>query len=286
MAALFRRSLLRVLAVPAAAAAAAAVGLPSSDCQASGPRGLATVHPPTVVTKKREGSYDIPTLTLEYFALRGLGELPRLILEATDTPYNSVFHFSWPGEGAAPAYRKYALFGQLPVLRDGSLILCESTAICKHLARKTCIDGVTMEEKAKVDMYFELAKDIEGKKVCLHDDAHKDWPKLKRFLDAGEQACDGKFFVGSALTLADVAMFKALHTFSELKPGCLADYPKLSQFVGYFASQPSVAAYLDSARRVPLTANEIGDKPWQPNGYEFLQPLRVGTYEAIWDVSP
>ena len=200
----------------------------SADCQsapssAAGPKGLRTLHPPTVCTKKHS-PFDNPRLTLEYFALRGLGELPRLILEATDTPYNAVFHFSWPGDGMPGSWKKYVPFGQLPVLRDGDLMIAESGAICRHLARKCCIDGTTLEDKARVDMYFELAKDIKAKKALLHDPEHKDWAKLASFLRAGEDACDGKFFVGGALTLADVAMFEALYTFEELKPGCLGAY--------------------------------------------------------------
>lgn len=136
-------------------------------------------------------------------------------------------------------------------------------------------------------MYFELAKDIEGKKACLFDAKHKDWPKLKRFLDAGEAACSGAHFVGESLTLADCAMFKALHFMAEVKSGALADYPKLSAFVGHFASQPAVSAYLTSPRRMPLTPNEIGDKPHAGDkGYDFLQPMKAGSYAQLWEEPP
>ena len=32
-------------------------------------------------------------ITLEYFAIRALGELPRLLLEVLEVPYDSVYHF-------------------------------------------------------------------------------------------------------------------------------------------------------------------------------------------------
>ena len=119
------------------------------------------------------------------------GELPRLILEATDTPYNSVFHFSWPG-GLPHGWKKYAPFGQLQLLRDGNLVIAESGAICKHLARKCCIDGTTLEDKARVDV-LRARQGHQVQEEPPHDPAHKDSPKLAGFLQAGEAACDGKF---------------------------------------------------------------------------------------------
>ena len=53
--------------------------------------------------------------------------------------------------------------------------------------------------------------------------------------------------------------------------------------MSYFASQPSVAAYLDGPRRMPMTPNEVGDKPWKLEGYDFVAPMRVGSYETIWE---
>lgn len=223
-----------------------------------------------------------PTITLEYFCLRGLGELPRLILEVTGTPYHNVFHFM------QSKYKEYAPFGQLPVLRDGDLLLVQSGAIVRHLARKTCIDGVTLADKAKVDMYYELAVDIRGKMAAVYDNGKEsgDAKKLHTFLTAAESACDGEHFVGGYLSLADVAMFHALNTMVELQPTSLDDYAKLSAFVKSFASQPAVAAYLDSPRRVPLTHNELKKPPSQTPkglaGYEFIKPPRVGTYATLW----
>ena len=118
----------------------------------SPPESLATARPATVCTfKGADGLEENPSITLEYFALRGFGELPRLVLEVTGTPYHSVFHF---GEFA---FKKYAPFGQLPILHDSGLLLVESGAIVRHLARRTCIDGASMEEKAKVDMFVPAA---------------------------------------------------------------------------------------------------------------------------------
>ena len=242
------------------------------------PTGLGSKHPNSVVSFSGFNKDEPPSLTLEYWCLRGLGELGRLILEATGTPYNSVFHFSGSN------YKEYTPFGQLPVLRDGDMLLSESGAIARHLARVTCIDGSTLEERAKVDMYYELAKDIKGKLAGIHDESHADAKGLKNFLGFAEKACSGEHFVGEQLTLADVAMFEILYQMEEIKQGSLDGYTKLSSFVKAFASMPSIAAYLDSPRRVPLSKNELGKGRLKgTDGYVFVKPLKPQTYMTKWE---
>jgi hypothetical protein len=50
---------------------------------------------------------------LHYFFLRGLGEVPRLMLELADVPYDSVMYFS----RETKEYKEYAPFGQMPLYR-------------------------------------------------------------------------------------------------------------------------------------------------------------------------
>ena len=218
-------------------------------------------------------------ITLEYFALRGLGEIPRLLLEVLEVPYTSVFHF------AGNLYKPYAPFGQLPIYREGDLVLSQSGTISRHLASKFGIAGDTPVERAVVDMYFELAKDISGKKAGMYDpDNHPDGARLKGFLAPAEAACDGTYFVGGKLTLADVAMFNSLQLISECAPDCLARYPKLQAFVTNFSARPSVKAYLASERRVPITPNEDGRAPWHKDGYTFKTPLNPKAYAVEYEV--
>lgn len=205
--------MLRRVGIAASVAAAGAATLQrraaESHAAAPAPESLAAQRPPSVV--RVAPLDDPPDVTLEYFALRGLGELPRLILELTGIPYDSVYHF---GTGV---YKPYAPFGQLPVLRDGPLLICESGAIARHLARKACIDGGDAADKARVDMFFELAKDLTSKKSGIHDPASADGKRLAAMLATAEANCGGAHFVGSSTTLADVALFHALHTFDEAR---------------------------------------------------------------------
>lgn len=138
-------------------------------------------------------------------------------------------------------FKPYAPFGSLPIYREGDLLISQSGAICRHIANRFGIAGESSAERAKVDMFCELAKDIKQKKEAVYDvDVHADGKKLKQFLGPAEAACDGKHFVGCSLTLADVAMFEALHLLAELNPAILQPYPKLDTFVASFAARPQV----------------------------------------------
>ena len=40
-------------------------------------------------------------------------------------------------------------------------------------------------------------------------------------------------------------------------------------------------------RRMPLTPNEIGDKPHAGDkGYDFLQPMKAASYAQLWEEPP
>lgn len=228
------------------AATFAAAGALAS-CDSAPPVGLAEKRQSTVVHRPGSGVHTSSPLTLEYFALRGLGELPRLILEVTGLPYDCVFHYL-QGD-----WKSRAAFGQLPLLHDGEMTISQSRAIVRYLARKACIDGATDAEKARVDMWCEFQRDLNDKKSAVrflhlrgphsaprpapraprlaprasrqvHDmAAHADAPKLKQMLDAAERQLadgDGIHFVSHSLTVADVLIFSTLHQAEDRPIAC------------------------------------------------------------------
>ena len=228
------------------AATFAAAGALAS-CDSAPPVGLAEKRQSTVVHRPGSGVHTSSPLTLEYFALRGLGELPRLILEVTGLPYDCVFHYL-QGD-----WKSRAAFGQLPLLHDGEMTISQSRAIVRYLARKACIDGATDAEKARVDMWCEFQRDLNDKKSAVrflhlrgphsaprptpraprlaprasrqvHDmAAHADAPKLKQMLDAAERQLadgDGIHFVSHSLTVADVLIFSTLHQAEDRRIAC------------------------------------------------------------------
>ena len=244
------------------------------------PKGLMDEFP-RVVAKARFSGKDQAPKELHYFCLRGLGELPRLLLEASETPYDSIMYF---GKGE---YKEFAPFGQLPVYKGSELDdgLAQSGSICRHIARETGLDGDTPSEQAKQDMVSELAKDISGKKEVVHADGPLD-PKYEGLLQGASKllkASGGVYFSGSKLGYGDVCMFHSLHTIEEIKPGFLKSWGDLEAFVNRIASLPPIHQYLNSPRRVPLTENELGKGHKGISGYSFISPLNPETVAEVYD---
>jgi glutathione S-transferase len=82
------------------------------------------------------------TPLLTYFDVRCRAEIVRLILEETATSYRErrVDVAEWP------MLKPTLLFGQLPTYEDGDLLIVQSHAICRYLARKHDLQGADERE--------------------------------------------------------------------------------------------------------------------------------------------
>jgi len=245
------------------------------------PTGLTADHPRVVCRARFPGKEDVPK-ELHYFYLRALGEVPRMLLEVSETPYDSVMYF---GKGE---FKAIAPFGQMPLYKGpelGGMVLAQSGSICRHIAGEVGLLGASPKERALQDMVFELGKEIIDGKSGFFE---KELPERYRTkVDKAQELLgktEGPYFSGKSLGYGDVSVFHALHTLEEVKPGCLAAWPKLADFRSAVAAVPAMAAYLASARRVPITPNEKGDKPHAGMpGYTFTTPLKPESYAETFD---
>eukprot|EP00966_Prymnesium_polylepis_P228834 5295430-Prymnesium_polylepis.2 len=103
---------------------------------------------------------DATPVTLTYFAIRALGELPTLILEASGYPHKSVRVFDTaPGTPSIFVDLKKTLpLGRMPLVEDGPVKIAQSAAVTRYLAKKTGFDGGTADSAARCDMLFEFLK--------------------------------------------------------------------------------------------------------------------------------
>lgn len=243
------------------------------------PKGLEEEHPAVILRFRPEGKTALPK-QLEYYCLQGLGEIQRLLCEATQTPYDSIMHFT-------NTFKEYAPFGQLPLYRGDEIagaVIAQSGSICRHLAKMTGTDGSGPTEQAQVDSLYELAKDISGTREAVHDPKSASTGQFVMYMKAAEKCApssgDG-YWVGKGLTLADVAMFDILYKLLEMKAGCLDSYPKLKAFTDGFAKRPAISAYLASDRRIPLTLKE-GRFPYEGHGYTYTKPLSPAVVAELY----
>ena len=248
---------------------------------ASIPKEMAVDHP-RVISRARFAGKNQPPKELHYFCLQVLGELPRLLLEVSQTPYDSVMYF---GKGE---YKEFAPFGQLPVYKGpelGGVLLAQSDAVCYHIARETGLAGATAKEKAIQDMAWQLAKDIAGQKQFIHGEGPVD-PKYKTLLEGAIkllQMTDGPYCSGTKIGYGDIGVFHALFTIQEIKPNFLKEWSQLEDFVAKVTSIPAINQYLGSPRRIPLTQNEIGKGNTGAAGFVYLKPLNPLTVKEPYD---
>jgi glutathione S-transferase len=226
---------------------------------------------------------DFP-LQLEYYPLQGLVEVSKLILEEAQVPYNLTV---WSGDAFDEHRKKTTPFGSVPVLRlskelfpltDG--VLAQSGAIVRFLAAKFGLDAKSAEDRAAVDMVYELAADLKFYMPSLHsqDKQTPAYQKLARLLKCAEALLEksgGSIFHGMKVTYGDLAMFHILTHFETSKPNCLVDdfkVPKLSEFREKIAQRPNIEQYLVSGRRIPPTYRDLQLPGWKNrafDGYEY-----------------
>jgi glutathione S-transferase len=102
-----------------------------------------------------------PPVRLVYLALRGLGELPRVMLEASGMPYEGVYY----GKADLVAAKPSLPLGRVPILLDydgQGNALAQSGSIVRYLGTRTGLGGGNKFEVAQVDMAFESVKELFG----------------------------------------------------------------------------------------------------------------------------
>lgn len=239
---------------------------------------------PRYILRSRFEGKDAKPKTLHYFALQGSGELPRLCLEYTKTPYDMVMYFN------TPVYKEFAPFGQLPCYQGEELgegvYLTQSAAVSRHIARQAGIDGATAKDKALQDMVWEAGKDVFDKLSAVH--AEEGDYVLVGILNgltklAKEGKCLGAGDRSSDLGVGEICVFHALNRFHQIKPSFLEPYPELVAFMKAVCDVPAIKNYFNSTRRMPLTENEIGKGYTGPPGYIYTTPANPESFKELYD---
>ncbi|WP_437317940.1 glutathione S-transferase family protein [Sorangium sp. So ce385] len=217
-------------------------------------------------------------MKLTYFAVRGRVEVARLMMELSGVPYeNELIPLErWMQPDTKERFQSCTPFGQLPVLQDGRLTLCQSQAINRYLARKLGLYGDTLEESARVDEVTETALEV------LLDVGALFWNPRFHEVRADHRAATGAklerledYFVRTRAdaehwiqpgrtTLADVAMAFAVETVMPVHTGLVKEFPELLRATTAFFSADRVRAYVRSDRRprtwtIPMAT--FGGKP-------------------------
>jgi glutathione S-transferase len=192
---------------------------------------------------------------LHYFPIRGRGEQVRLLFHALEIPFDDV-RVDRTGFGDLRAAGPGRLaFGSLPMLEDDGFFLVQGPAILAYLGTKHGARSSDLRQAARCDALTLGAEDLRIRyfRAFSDDDAKKaefvggDWaqrwlPRLDSLLALNES---DRHFVGTTLSVADVALWDVLDAMTTFIPGAtLAGQHRLQAFSQAFAARPPVAAYL------------------------------------------
>lgn len=202
-------------------------------------------------------------IKLTYFVARGRIEPTRLLLEMAGVPYDfdGIPAGVWRTPEGKERFLSRTPLGQLPLLEEGELVLCQSQAIDRYLARKLGLCGSTAVENARVDEVAETAGDLLmdlglmcwDPRFAERRDEHRGQLGAKLEIlekyfsrvapDAEHWVLPGKY------THGDVRMAYALENTLPMHPGLLQEYPKLHHAMLRFFDTDGVRQYVRSSRR-------------------------------------
>lgn len=210
--------------------------------------------------------------TLRSFAWRGDTEPIRLALQELGVKYEDVRYSTkeeWEAEKQGLEKQGLSPFGQLPSLTVGDTSLSMTGVILRHLGRVHEMSGKSEDEKAFVDTIIcdfdifmtEYSKLVHAK-TSDFDEAYQNYlsdamPAWVSYADRGlarskEIWPDSQYtfyFVGPALTVADLCIFHLLSTLLGLNADCLKGAHQLREWFVTMGTRDNLNKYFSSPQR-------------------------------------
>lgn len=200
---------------------------------------------------------------LNYFNLRGRGEVVRLVFVAAGQQYqdNRIEFDQWP------QVKPIAPFGQLPWLEihDGNQVthLPQSITIARYLARKFGLAGKNELETALIESYGDQITDLqneivdafmekeEPRKTTLNQKlANETLPHNLKIIDERLAKSGSGFLASSGLSWADLHLFNVLEFLGDRREQLFANFKNIKALDQKIRAHPNIAAWL--AKR-PIT---------------------------------
>jgi len=207
----------------------------------------------TIYTVYPMSQSDKPVLT--YFNGRGRAEVARLIFAEAKAEYvdNRVGdHTPLQASGKLP-------FNQLPVLEHNGVVLAQSMAIARYLAKLYGLYGNSALEGALADMIVDGVADLSGARNAAKTDDEKAkfekeiLPKwLGYFENLLKKNDSNGFFVGHNITYADIVFFNAIDNTVRLYPHATDSFPLVKAHYAQIGSRPNIAKWVKSRPETPF----------------------------------
>ncbi|MGK3756837.1 MAG: hypothetical protein ACI8RD_009151 [Bacillariaceae sp.] len=240
-----------------------------------------------------ESSTGEKSLILTYFAIQGLGEVPRLILAESGMPYESIGAMGGEDQSVAMEWRTRSPNGLLPMLSGAGIPrsspISQSGAVIRFLAKRLGMDGEdNILISSRADVLYETAKDLGGSdsKIAIASiDTEKDYSVSKGPFSTGKRI--EKMLIDMAdpkdesvvLNYGQIQLFHVLLSCEARRQGCVKDNlgDVLDDFRINMENRTGLKEYLNSTARFPFTKGELGED----GGYSYSTgPLTRGEIKS------
>jgi len=200
----------------------------------------------------------MPTYKLSYFNAKARAELARFLFFAAGKEFEDERLESEQWKAAKPN----TPYGQLPILYVDQKPVNQSGAIARYLARELDMYGKGNMENTMCDVILETINDVwndiikhvfmekdETKKAELGKKMKEDtFPKFLNFMTKLLKENGGQFFVGSKLSVADLAffdMFEKITGNPAYGDAVFKGFPELLKHAQKVAALPNIKKWLD-----------------------------------------
>ncbi|MBN3278753.1 HPGDS synthase, partial [Polyodon spathula] len=189
------------------------------------------------------------TYKLTYFNMRGRAELARYIFAYAGIQYEDI-RIEW---GNWPTIKPSIPFQHLPVMEVDGVIIHQSLAISRYLARKAGLVGKSILEQTQTDALVDSLNDFTTlipwkekdeilKKKLLDDLFDNEAPVLLQ--NFANQLGNKDWFVGDSVTWADFYWDVCFITFTTLRQDFAANYPNLLALKDRVEAIPEIAEWI------------------------------------------
>ncbi|NXN95298.1 HPGDS synthase, partial [Rhinopomastus cyanomelas] len=191
----------------------------------------------------------MPQYKLTYFNLRGRAEISRYLFAYSGKKYEDhrIEIADWP------KIKPTIPFGKVPILEVDGVVIHQSLAIARYLARESGLAGQTPMEQALADAIVATIEDFmtqfpwaekneELRKQGFNDILTTQGPEFLKNLDTF--LGDNTWFVGKSVTWADFYWDVNSTTLLSYKPDLADKYPRLLALRDRVQAIPAIAAWI------------------------------------------
>jgi len=194
-------------------------------------------------------------INLYYFGARGRGDMIKILLEDTQTPYQFHLVNDWPNKKDDP---NFTPFGQLPTFHQGGFALSQSNSILRHVARLSGRGGSTLQESALMDMVLDSAEDLrQGYGRVIYGDYDglvggfvAKLPDSLRYYENFLNQHNVEYFGFNNFSYPDASLFCVIDCIKiKMAPNCLERFPALDAWYKRVVARPQISSYINSDKR-------------------------------------